>query len=188
MQENLGILLCEKINADTWGEAFAESRSQEDLSTEAILPAVLTALCKYSRTAKGAETILLANLNTDWTALIFGDSKKQIIKTIAEYSHDTTEDAIIKIRIVTKEAIRVIRKQVTINGSINDIRNTLTDSLDDALFSLPIHMQIGKLLSGTVHANSIPKNEGPTSNLVYTTDRSISKIKVNEIGPSRRLI
>ena len=175
LQEKLAHSSLGEVNAGKWQEAFAKSELSEDLSNEAVLPAVLTALCKYSRTAKGAEAILLANLSTDWVTFIFGIRKMEIIETIAEYSHYTTTDILIKVTAVTEEAIRAIRKQVTVNGSIKDIRNALEDSLDNALFHLPIHMQIDELLNGNIPGNAIA---GP-KDLAYRTINHMGKPMAN---------
>ena len=164
VQQNLGYLPLRKIEANNRGSVFDEDKSQEELSNQAVLPAVLTALCKYCLTEKGAEAILRANLFTDWTSFIFGYHKDEVIKTIAEFSHHTTADIIKKIRVVTEESIRVIRKRVPVNGSIKQVRKVLTDSLDDVLLHLPIHMEIGEL-KGNSPDNSPRKMKEPASSL-----------------------
>ena len=182
---NLGYSTLRKAGDNNWQAILDESKLKEDLSSEAILPTVLIALCKFSRTAKGAETILLVDLFTDWATFIFGNRKNEIIETIAEHLNQNKEETLNKIKAVTEEVSRVIRKKVTINGSFKDIRNALTDSLDNALFHLPIHMQIGEFLheNAAYYDNQLPG--GPAAGCAHVMGGSISKTRANENSPSR---
>ena len=113
---------------------------------------------------KGAENILLSSISIDWISIILGDHKKAIIEKIAGYAHQTKEEILIKLTAITEEAIRVLRKQVTNYGTIDDVRNALADSLDDTLFRLPIFMQIDGLLKESSPANHSPAmtNQAPS--------------------------
>ena len=180
---NLGYSSLRKAGDNNWQAILDESKLKEDLSSEAILPTVLIALCKFSRTAKGAETILLVDLFTDWVTFIFGNRKNEIIETIAEHLNQNKEETLNKIKAVTEEVIRAIRKKVTINGSFKDIRNALTDSLDNALFHLPIHMQAGELLQDNTTNNSLNQMTESASGLIHNTGPSSATIGSKENRP-----
>ena len=184
VQQNLGYLPLRKVKASNWESVFDDNKSEEELSNQAVLPAVLTALCKYCLTEKGAEAILRANLSTDWASFIFGDHKDEVMKTIAEFSHHITADIIKKIRVVTEESIHVIRKRVPVNGSIKQVRKVLTDSLDEVLLYLPIHMEIVELKGNS--RGDHPRNmEEPACSLTDIKGRSFLKIGIDENTPAR---
>ena len=155
-----------EVDADEKQVILYDNRSAEDISNEIIIPAVLTAISKYSLTAKGAEEILLAMVAIDWPALIFGNRKNEIAALIATYLDQTKEEVAIKIKAVTDEAIRSIRKKVTANGSIKEVRDILADSLDDALFRIPIQMQITEMIKENITNARLAGMETPASELI----------------------
>ena len=155
-----------EVDADEKQVILYDNRSAEDISNEIIIPAVLTALSKYSLTAKGAEEILLAVVSIDWPALIFGNAKNEIAALIATYLDQTKEEVAIKIKAVTDEAIRSIRKKVTANGSIKEVRDILADSLDDALFCIPIQIQITEMIKENITNARLAGMETPASELI----------------------
>ena len=75
VQENLGYPPLHKVDPNTQKVIPDEGNRDEDLFSQGAIPAVLTALFFYSRTDKGAEAILHAELATDWTNIIFADHK-----------------------------------------------------------------------------------------------------------------
>ena len=156
LHKNLRYAPLREVPSEPLMETSNENSSPEELSNEAILPVVLSSLYRYSLSSKGAEKILLSSISIDWISIIFGDRKTDIIERIAGYAHQTSEEILIKLLAVTEEAIRVLRKQVTNNGTIEDVRNALAESLDDSLFRLPIFIQLDGLLKECSPANYSP--------------------------------
>ena len=183
IQQNMGYAPLQKVDANEWQSVFAENKAQEELCNEAVIPAVLTGLFRYSQIDKGADDILHAQLSADWTTFIFDGHTKEIVENIADYSHCTTETITTKISAVAEEAVRVIRKRVTNTGSIKNLRIILADSLDDVLFRLPVHMQIGEFLheNAAYYDNQLPG--GPAAGSTHIMGGSLSKAGANENRP-----
>ena len=143
---NLGYPSLCMENAGIWQVTNNELKFQDELFSQASLPTIFAALYKYSRSSKGAESLLYANLSSDWTSLLLGDHKMEIILKIAVYSNLTKDEVNKKVTAITEEAIRVLRQQVTKFGTNEDVKNTLADTLDEVLLHLPNHMEIEEFL------------------------------------------
>lgn len=175
VQENLGYPPLQKVDASTQEVFNDDSKPPEDRFSQAVMPTVLAALFKYSRADESADAILHADLSRDWTVSIFGDHRNEVIEKIAAYSEQTTAETFTKISAVTNETIRVIRQRVAVSGNIIEVKNLLTDSLDDALLYLPVNMQMGELLHDNGLDDSTHKMDGPISGLMHAIGRSFSR-------------
>ncbi|MEO7530770.1 MAG: hypothetical protein ABIS69_05145 [Sediminibacterium sp.] len=157
-----------------WEACNTECSRHEDLFSQAALPAVLIGLYVYSRSDKGAQMILTGDIDIDWTPLIFASHRTAVIDDIAQFSHATTEDTVIKMLIIiAKETVSLIRERVTESGTISDVKNELAASHDNVLLHLPTSIEVGKLLDpGDVYlANPLKE---PKSNLMDAVSRLFS--------------
>ena len=183
VQENLGYPSLHKVDLVTGTVITNDGKEPEDCFSQAILPTVLTALHRYSRTDEAAETILFANISLDWAGFIFGDQTNEIIAKISAYSQRTKEDSIMEINAVTREAILVIRESLGENKSIVRVKNILSDSLDETLLYLPPVMEIGKLLHDNTLDDGTHKMEGPISGLMHAIGSAFSGSDSDENMP-----
>ena len=174
VQENLGYPALQKIDPNTQQMVINSSTPHEDRFSQAALPAVLTALHNYGQTNEAAEAILNNDPATGWSALIFSDNKKGVIDEIAAYAGCTKEKAVNGINAIAREAILVIRERVSADGSVTDVKNILSGSLNDILLYLPASMQIGKLLHDNSLDDATHKMEGPASSLIQAIGRVFS--------------
>lgn len=184
IQQKLGYPPLQKIDANTQEVALDLSAPQEERFSQAALPAVLTALYKYSRADEGAKTILFDNLDIDWSDFIFDDNKDKVIEKIAAYSGLSAADVIPKLNSIAKEAILVVRGQV-LSGSIFEVKNVLADSQNDVLTYLPASMQIGSLLHDNTIDDRTHKMEGPVSSLMHAIGGSFSGSDSDETNISK---
>ena len=166
LQEKIGCQPLQKIDANTLQVVEDVTTPNEERFSQAVVPTVLTALYKFSRTNDGAEKILNGDIETSWTDIIFDDKKTEIISKVVAYSYHQTATVITKINVVAKAAILLIREEVTATGSIADVKTVLTNSLDEVLLYLPTSMHIGVLLHDGELDDSTHKMEGPISSIM----------------------
>jgi hypothetical protein len=169
VQENLGYPPLKKVDPNTQ----EVNNEPGDRFSQAAIPSVLTALYKYSRADKNAETLLTAGPGTDWTVLIFTDNRHEVIQKIAAYSGHEVRNVVDKLNRIADEAVRVIREQVS-SGGVMDIKTALANSKNDVLPYLPASLQIGDALHDDTIDDRTHKMEGPVSSLMHAIGGSFS--------------
>lgn len=173
VQKNLGYPPLKKVDANTQVVIVEAGKPHEDRFSQATIPAVLIALYKYSRTDDGAKAILFGELSADWTTFIFADRREKAIKEIAAYSGHSADEVIEKLNRIAKEAVRLVRENVT-TGDILDIKKVLADTRNDVLPYLPEDLQMGSVLHDNTLDDRTNKMEGPISSLMHAIGGSFS--------------
>ena len=180
IQEKVGCQPLQKIDANTLQVVEDVTTPNEERFSQAVVPTVLTALYKFSRTNDGAEKILNGDIETNWTDIIFDDKKTEIISKVVSYSYHQTATVIAKINTVAKAAIALVREEVTATGSIADVKTVLANSLDEVLLYLPTSLHIGELLHDNTLDDSTHKMEGPISSIMTAIGNVFSESNNDE--------
>jgi hypothetical protein len=71
IQKNLGYSSLQKIDPNIQETKEKISRHSQEKLAQAAIPAVLTALYKFTRADEGCNMILAEKANTDWLGVIF---------------------------------------------------------------------------------------------------------------------
>lgn len=167
LQIQMGYPVLQKIDPNT--QAVIEPASTtENRFGQAAIPAVLTALYKYSDTDDGAGNVLQGNTPADLTTLLFKENKDDIIGMIASYSSCTTIFAEENTSLIAATAVYIIKQELPATATIHDVRNFLAGQKNDILLYLPAELKLGELLDENTLDDRTNKMEGPFSSLMHT--------------------
>lgn len=162
----MGYPSLQKIDPNTQEVKANNNTPDEHRFSQAAIPAVLTALYKYSRSDEGATNILDGDTPANWTDLIFADNKEIVIQKITDYSCYTKENAETKMNMIAANAVTIIREKLSGKANIHDAKKILSDQRDHILLYLLPVLQMGEMLNDNTFDDRTNKMEGPASSLM----------------------
>ena len=166
VQQNLGYLPLQKIDTTTDQIKENTKTPDEQKFSQAAIPAVLTAMYNFAQSDEGATDILQKDITTDWVKIIFDDNRKAAIQAIAEYAGQSTENSISKMNAIAREAVKVVRENLTGDAGIKEVKLYFSSQKPDILLYLLPILQIGDLLHDDSLDDNTNKMEGPVSSLI----------------------
>lgn len=180
LQEKLGYPPLKKIDANTGHIVESNRGPSEERFSQVVIPTILSALYRYTRTDEGADMVLHSISWQNWCNLIFDDKKEEVLEKLAAYSYYKTEDIEPEVNKITQSAIDLVKEKLPLHTKILDLKNLLADSLNDTLLYLPPTMRIGKSLHDNTMDDNIHKMEGPISSMANTIGSFFSKSESDE--------
>ncbi len=173
IQKNLGYPALQKIDPNIQETKDSVPRQSKEKLGQAAIPAVLTALYKFSRTKLGCEVILSGQENSDWLGTIFEGKEKIAVEKVAHYAGVTPEVAESEMENIADEGIRIVRKSGgKTAGTLNEYMNLQRHHI---LVHLPAAMQLGDLLNDEALDDRTNKMEGPVSSFMHKIENTLSK-------------
>ena len=166
VQEKMGCQPLQKIDVNTLQVVEDDSTPNENKLSQAVIPTVLIAFYKYSRSDDAVNTMLQNTNESNWCDLIFEDKTNEIIEKIIVYCDCQKNEVITNINEVANATITIIKEEVTSSGGILDVKNLLSNSLNEVLLYLPTSMHIGVLLNQNTLDDVTHKMEGPISSVI----------------------
>jgi hypothetical protein len=174
VQQNLGYPALQKIDPNTQKVVEDEKKPDEDKFSQAAIPAVLTGLYKYVQTDEGAADILATDNTANWVSKIFDDNCKEAVETIAAYSKQSGDDPVAKMNAIAKEAVKVVKENMTAESTIKDVKVFLANQKTNILLYLPAALNMGELLHDGRLDDNTNKMEGPVSSLMQSIGAAFS--------------
>jgi hypothetical protein len=173
IQKNLGYPPLQKIdpNIQETKEKFA--RQPMEKLVQAAIPAILTALYRFTRTDDGCATILAIKEHQDWLGTIFEGKEKIAVEKCAAYagvSHDEAESVMEN---VSDEAVRIL-KNIPGTRTGSGIKALMNAQRHNILVHLPAAIQMGDLLNEEALDDRTNKMEGPVSSFMHTIEAKLS--------------
>lgn len=175
IQKNLGLPPLQKIDPNIQETKDQVPRQSKEKLAQAAIPAVLTALYKFTRTDEGCKVILDGSANSDWLATIFERNEKAAVDKVAHYAGVTPEVARKTMVNIASEAITTLKKAAGSHPDCASIRKYMNDERHNILVYLPAAMQMGDLLNDEALDDRTNKMEGPISNLMHAIEGKLSK-------------
>jgi hypothetical protein len=152
-----------------------ESEGQgEHLFSQAAVPAILTGLYTYSADDVAAERILRGVNSSNWVSDIFGNSASEVVQRVATYSSQAYDETLHKMNEVADVAVQAIRTEVKPDGTIMDVKNLLSNQINDILKYLPGALHMGKVVNEEGLDDNTNKMEGPISSLMHKIGSAFS--------------
>ncbi len=151
IQKSLGWPALQKIDPNTQEVKKPENVSAADYLGQAAIPAVLLGLYKFSGNKEGNAAIVSGSLSDNLLERVFGNTKEEVVQSVAEYTGNTNEYTAENMELIAGEAIRIINKNITTQTSDEAVRTFLIDQRNNILVYLPAELQIGNAL----HDNTI---------------------------------
>jgi hypothetical protein len=183
IQQNSGYPPLQKVDPNTQLVTTDENKSAEDKFSQAAIPAVLTGLYRYVQTDDGAEEILQVANSSVWINKFFDADKKAVVQTISDYSSQSYEETEIHMNAIANEAVKLVKKNLTGNGDIKEVKLFLSDQKNHILLYLLPVLNMGQLLHDNTLDDNTNKMEGPVSSLmqnigsIFSTPVSGEEIK-----------
>jgi hypothetical protein len=168
VQQNLGYPPLQKIDPNTQQVVIDENTSDEDKFSQAAIPAVLTSLYNYVQSDEGATILLLNDDSSIWIDKIFNANKKAVIEIISAYSMQSNEDPVGKIDAIAKEAVKVVKENLSDDATIKEVKIYFSNQKNNILLYLPAALNMGELLNNNTLDDNTNKMEGPISSLIQS--------------------
>ncbi len=148
IQQNLGYPSLKKVDSATQNVALDPTVSPDTRLSQAAIPAALAALFKFLKTDEGVYTILDSNNIKDWTLIIFGNAKVEVLRRVACYANYKQQVTEKKLNEIIEEAIRLIKASVEADTVFSSIKKLLS-TFDAGKLSqyLPSVLNLNKILN-----------------------------------------
>ncbi len=171
IQKNLGWPALQKIDPNTQEVKKPENVSAADYLGQAAIPAVLLGLYKFSGNKEGNAAIVSGSLSDNLLERVFGNTKEEVVQSVAEYTGNTNEYTAENMELIAGEAIRIINKNITTQTSDEAVRTFLIDQRNNILVYLPAELQIGNALHDNTIDDRTNKMEGPISSHMHWLEK-----------------
>lgn len=180
IQQNLGYRELKKVNTATGRVPAGHTTPATEKFSQAAIPAVLVALCRFAHSDKGAEMILQSDKTADWISCIFGGRTMDAVWRISAYAGLTEGEVLHRMNEIAGEAIKLTRESLPVNTDIKKVKVFLEDQQPHILlFLLPV-LKTGELLADDTLDDNTNKMEGPVSNLISGIGAAFSKPVTDE--------
>jgi hypothetical protein len=123
--------------------------------SQAAIPATLTVLYKYSRTDEGAGKILVGNILTDWSYILFGKKRKLLFHRISVYSYHSPDNTNFKMKEVAEKAVFATKRALPDNASFKEVKILLSSQRINILPYLPAVLRMSRMLEDDTLDNCI---------------------------------
>ena len=148
--------------------------SQEKLG-QAAIPAVLTALYKFTRTDEGCDAILQDRNGIDWLHTIYQEKEEMAVEKVARYAGVSNELAASAMEKIANESIVTIKNSNGEHPTCESVKTFMDTQRHNILVHLPAAMQMGDLLNDETLDDRTNKMEGPVSGFMHKIENALSK-------------
>jgi hypothetical protein len=171
IQKNLGFKPLQKIDPNTQEVKKPENLSAEDYLPQAAIPTVLLGLYKFSGDKDGNKAILNQSFSGSLLSTIFGKYEDKIINKVAEFTGANTDYTSRKMEEIAAEAIRLVKVNVSGEGTDSTVKEYLINQKNNILLYLPGELQIGKAIHDDTIDDRSHKMEGPVSTSMHWLEK-----------------
>jgi hypothetical protein len=172
IQSNLGYPPLQKVDPNSQDAKEKYAHGSPEKLGQAAIPAVLTALYKFTRTEKGCEAIVSASGSEDWLSVVYGGKEAEAVEKVAQYAGSTTEQAESHMENIADEAVRVVKSES--NSRADKVKTYVSSQRHTILQYLPAAMNIGDVLNDETMDDKTNKMEGPISNFMHKIENAFS--------------
>lgn len=165
IQKNLGYQPLEKVDPNAQEIKEANSTPSDQKLSQAAIPAVLAGIMKASDGAEGVN-LLTGNASQDILGTIYGESKNDVIKKVADYAGVSQGESTQHMEKIASEALRVIREEVK-TADPEKFRSFMNGQRHNILSHLPAVLKMGDVLNEENFDDRTNKMEGPISSFLH---------------------
>jgi hypothetical protein len=180
IRERLGFPSFIKIDPNTQQLPANAVKDSRQLTGQAVVSAVLTAIYQLSRTEQGFGYLLNKDRNIPWSVTLFGEEATPVINSIASYSGADATDIKNYIEKTGDTAWEISVHELegkvnydTFGKHISTIRNQLLDYL-------PPQLNLGEKLSDNSLDDRTNKMEGPVSGMMHRIEKIFAEPQEHE--------
>lgn len=179
LQQYLNDAPLQKIDPNT--QEVNQSQSPAEALVQAAIAVILTGIYKFTRSDAGAAAIIRGEISSNWVQTIFAAQYKEVIKRVAGYAQHDFETTATVLNIVAGKAVGIIKDTVRPGFKINDVKELMSNQLNNILLYLPAVLQMGELMNDNTLDDRTHKMEGPISSLMQSIGSGFSNPEKNEV-------
>jgi hypothetical protein len=175
IQKKLGFPPLLKIDPNIQEAKEKVLRQSQEKLAQAAIPAVLTALYKFTRTDEGCNTILQNADSESWLNTIYEGKQEMAVDKVSHYAGVSRELAESAMKKVANEAVISVKNSNGNHPTGGSIRSFMDVQRHNILVYLPAAMQMGDLLNDEALDDRTNKMEGPVSGFMHRIENMLSK-------------
>ena len=174
IQKNLGFPPLQKVDPNIQETKEKIFREPLEKLAQAAIPAVLTALYRFTRSEAGSANILSATGHADWLGAIFKGKEAAAVEKVAHYAGTTEKEAESAMENIADEAVITVKRSAGAHPTPEIVKSFMNAQRHNILVYLPAAMQMGDLLNEESLDDRTNKMEGPLSNLMHSIENKLS--------------
>lgn len=165
-----------KIDPNTQSPELQQVQNFSPDLGNAVIPALLVGFYKHSRNEAEADKLLHENNVDELLNDIFCDEKNNIIKSVAQYSKVSANEAETEMKNSSAVIINVLKEQIK-NPDGKTVCSFFTDQRSNILKHLPVELNMGEFIKDPSIDDRTNKMEGPMSGFMHTIEKIFSSTK-----------
>ncbi len=175
IQKNLGYPALQKIDPNSQEIKEKTLRPANEKLAQAAIPAVLTALHKFTRTDEDCNVIISKGEHDGWLKTLFEDKEMEAVDKVARYAGVANNEAETAMKKIADESVATLKDSAGTPVTISGIRNFMDFQRHNILSYLPAALQMGDVLNDEALDDRTNKMEGPVSNFLHKVENILSK-------------
>ena len=172
IQMNLGYSDLQKIDPNSQDIRYKEDPESIEKLGQAAIPAVLTALYKFTRTDEGCRIIISGDQNMDWLNVFYRGKENLAVEKVAHYAGVSHEQAEVSMQKIATESVNLLRGLGVKTPA--QIKNYMNGQRHNILVYLPAALNMGDLLNDELMDDKTNKMEGPVSSFMHRIENVLS--------------
>ena len=173
IQMNLGYTHIQKVDPNSQDIKKDQDPAAIEKLGQAAIPAVLTALYKFTRTDEGCRQ-LLSDGTRDWLSVIYGGKEKEAVEKVAHYAGVTEKQAESHMENISDEAIKIVKDSAGSPATPEKIKTYMNGQRHNILVYLPAALSMGDVLDDETLDDKTNKMEGPVSSFMHKIENTLS--------------
>lgn len=175
IQKNMGFPPLRKIDPNIQEINEKTPPEASEKLAQAAIPAVLTAMYRFTRTDEGCNAILSVAGHADWLGVMFKGKEATAVAKVARYAGVTEKQAESALENIADEAAATVKKLSGPQPTPGTVKSLMNAQRHSILVYLPAAMQMGDLLNEESLDDRTNKMEGPFSNLMHAIENKLSR-------------
>jgi len=175
IQKKLGYPALQKIDPNSQEIKEKTLRPANEKLAQAAIPAVLTALHKFTRTDEDCKIIISKGDHDGWLKTLFEDEEQVAMDKVARYAGVTRDEAESAMKKIADESVATLKNSVGTPVTVGGIRTFMDFQRHNILSYLPAALQMGDILKDETLDDRTNKMEGPVSNFLHKVENILSK-------------
>jgi hypothetical protein len=174
IQANLAYSPVEKVNPNSQDIKDKDGDHLLEKLGQAAIPAVLTAMYKFTRTDDGCNMIISGTDREDWLSVIFHGKEREAVEKVAHYADVTGNRAEGHMENIADESVKLMKEVAGSEPTPEKIKTYMNMQRHNILVHLPAALHMGDILNDEVLDDRTNKMEGPVSSMMHKIGDSLS--------------
>ena len=180
VQKSLDYPPLQKIDANTQEVVLDPTKPDTNRFAQAAIPTVLIGLATFSKNVESLNDIFGNQLSKPLITTIFGETKNEIIKKVANYAYYNEAVAETKMNEIAEKATLIMMESLPAEKTNQQINDFFEEQKIEVLKYLPNELQIGQTLNNNAIDDQTHKMEGPISSLMHVLENTFSTTTTKE--------